>query len=364
MIRLKNLTRPGRHGPVAWVAALTLLSPPLPAAEPAPLPSATEAVSQPKPYARRARPDTNTIALHIAMRRFESRTGTGVPVWLVAVSHIGETNYYQKIQAFLQGQSLVLFEGIGGLKARQAAAGSQDRREGQEEESELLEPESLQSTLAASLDLAFQLEAIDYTPRHFQNSDLSLDQLQALLLRNVAESSEEESAGTANPAFGALIQAMDGSSWLGTVLHMGVKLLGSSPKLQAMTRLMLIDMLGQLEGDLTQIQGLPPDMKELIRVLIRERNKVVMRDLRSALAKPASLRSIAVLYGAGHMDDLEKRLVSELDYRPVEDTWLPAITVQPARAGLTASETAMIRNLIQWQMDSLKQEWTHAPAAP
>ena len=58
------------------------------------------------------------------------------------------------------------------------------------------------------------------------------------------------------------------------------------------------------------------------------------------------------------MDDLQKRLASELDYHPAEDQWLPAITVQPARAGLTSPEIQMIRGLIQWQMDALQKEMT------
>jgi hypothetical protein len=47
-----------------------------------------------------------------------------------------------------------------------------------------------------------------------------------------------------------------------------------------------------------------------------------------------------------------------LGYHPAEDQWLTAITVQPARAGLSDPEIQMIRGLIKWQMDALRGELT------
>lgn len=337
-------------------AAVDLLGASPWAAEEPQAPAATNTLAQPKPYTRIAHPDTNTTELQIALRRFQSRHETGPDIWLAAVSHVGETNYYRTLQAFLERQALVLFEGVGGPQELKEASRRRQQALAQGAEAEPEASSSLQSTLANSLGLGFQLDSINYDFPHYQNSDLSLEQIQALLIREIQAASADGDGTGSNPTFLALMGAMDGSSWLGAILHVGAKMLGSSPKLKAMTRLMFIEILGQLEGDLTQIQGLPPDMKEVLQVLIRERNKVVVRDLKSALRKSNPPSSIAVLYGAGHMDDLQKRLASELDYHPVEDQWLSAISVQPARAGLTAAEIEMIRGLIKWQMESLQKE--------
>ena len=64
------------------------------------------------------------------------------------------------------------------------------------------------------------------------------------------------------------------------------------------------------------------------------------------------------------MDDLERRLASELNYFPVQDTWLSAITVRLSQSGLAAAEIQMIRGLVKWQMDALKQEWDNSFPQP
>jgi len=322
--------------------------------------SAPATEHQPAPCMRITRPHTNRIELQIASRPFHAPKPGQPVIWLMAVSHIGESNYYASVQADLNRQDLVLFEGVGGGEAmkrqsrlaKQAAAGNATEPSDQEPQTA-----SLQSAMAESLGLAFQLEAIDYDHPHFQNSDMSIAQLQAVMMKTIAETADDtaESSG-AGVEFLALMQAMDGSSWMGAILQMGVRLLGSSPKLQALTRLMMIEVLGQLEGDMAGMKGLPPNMQELIRVLIQERNKVVMQDLQRTLKAPQLPASIAVFYGAAHMDDLEKRLVTELNYQPGPDIWRSAIAVDIAQAGLSAGEIETVRSLVRWQMQMLKLE--------
>ena len=154
--------------------------------------------------------------------------------------------------------------------------------------------------------------------------------------------------------FQQLLQIMDGSSFLGTLLHAGLKLIGSSPKLQALTKVMLIEVLGQLKGDLSQLKGVPPEIQRLLEVIIRERNKVVFDDLKKELRAFSPPRSISVFYGAGHMADLEKLLRDELKYRPLDEVWLTALTVNTRTAGLSNLEMEMVRSLIQWQMEALQ----------
>jgi hypothetical protein len=156
--------------------------------------------------------------------------------------------------------------------------------------------------------------------------------------------------------FATLLQVMDGSSFLGMVMNFGVRLLGSSPKLQALTKLALIETLGQVKGDLSTIQGLPPEMKKLVQVLIQSRNQAVMDDLAVQIKKP--VKSIAIFYGAGHMPDMEQRLKRDFHYQPAEEMWLTAISLDPTRAGVTATEQEMIRSFIHWQMEALKPEET------
>src|SRR5262249_2100362 len=157
----------------------------------------------------------------IAVRRFLPARGHGPEIWLVGASHVGESNYYATLQRYLDRSDLVLFEGVGANKS--AKFDSQ-------------EDSSLQHTMAGALGLVFQLEAVDYDRVPFRNSDLTIAQLQHLLAGNQKEGGEQK--GTeAGQEFDQLLSMMDGSSTLGMLMHVGLRLIGSSPKLQAMTKI-------------------------------------------------------------------------------------------------------------------------------
>ena len=293
----------------------------------------------PLPYMRVSRLDSDTVALDIALRRFVSTKTPGTMIWLAGASHLGESNYYAALQMFLDAQPVVLFEGIG--------AGSKKLR-----------PESpgdggIQNTLASSLGLSFQLNAIDYDRPHFRNSDLTLAGLERLFaggsFTNGGSGGGRRTDRSAEQ-FGELLGIMDGSSMLGMLLHAGVKFLGSTPKLRAMTKLILIETLGELKSDIAQMKGAPPEIQKLLAVIIQERNKVVIDDLRKEISRAPPPASLAVFYGAGHMADFEKRLGSELGYRPAGEVWLRAMSVNTRQAGLSESELGAMRSLIQWQM--------------
>ena len=297
--------------------------------------------SPPQPYMRVARPDSNTVTLQIAIRRFVPEKGRGPVIWLSGASHIGESNYFATLQRHLDAQALVLFEGVGAKEKKMRFNADEEV--------------SIQHTMATSLGLVFQLSAIDYDRPNFRNSDLTIAQLQRLLTDGTATDRAGEGTNTkASEEFQQLLQIMDGSSFLGTLLHAGLKLIGSSPKLQALTKVMLIEMLGQLKGDMSQLKGVPPEVQRLLEVIIRERNKVVFDDLKASLRAFSPPRSISVFYGAGHMADLEKLLRDELNYRPLDEVWLSALTVNTRTAGLSNLEMEMMRSLIQWQMEALQ----------
>jgi hypothetical protein len=314
--------------------------------------SRTKPVS-PAPYTRVSSPDTNTFSLQIALRQFVPRNGRGPIIWLSGVSHIGESNYYAGLQRHLDAQSVVLFEGVG----------AHDRKLRFEPEDQ----SSIQHTLAQSLGLVFQLRAIDYDRAHFHNSDLTIPQLQRMMMgqENVLEDQEgaatteepgEDDApgGAQSPELRELMGVMNGSTVLGMLVHLGVKFLGSSPKLQAMTKLVMIETLGRFQGDLAEAKGIPPEMQRLMTVIIRGRNDVVMRDLKKQLGRGKRGQSISVFYGAGHMADLEKRLVEELRYRRRDEVWATALTVNTRAAGLSAAELKMVQDLVRWQLNALQ----------
>ena len=207
----------------------------------------------------------------------------------------------------------------------------------------------MQSSLAASLGLVFQLEAIDYGRTNFRNSDLSVEQLRGLIARQPPGAGE---AG-AGQSFESLLQILEGGSLLDVVLEVGMRFLGANPKLQAMSKLALIETIAQMKGDPSQLRGLPSQMKQLLAVLIEKRNQKVVDDLKAELREMSRDSSIAVFYGTGHMPDLEMRLRKQLKYKPAEQQWLTAFSVNLAQAGISQAELGFIRDFVKRELEQL-----------
>jgi len=311
-------------------------------------------ISPLEPYVRIEETNTNQIQLQIAAREFLPPHRNQPVIWLTGVSHIGDSKYYARLQAHLDAQSLVLYEGVGAAQADpatvEAPASNTVSRDssGPRAAPASTDRGSLQSAMAASLGLVFQLEAIDYSRDNFRNSDLSVNQL-----RDLMSESQTDSAGPGpGESFEDLMQLMQGNSWFDALLQMALRLLGTNPKFQALGRLALIDLLGQIQGDPSRLQGLPPDMKQLLEVLLQRLNDKVLSDLKSEVAKLGRHDSVAVFFGTGHMPDLEMKLRSQLKYRPERQIWFTVFQVDLAAAKISPSERQLIDSFVKWQLQA------------
>ena len=316
-------------------------------------PSATGvALARPsQPYVRIDTNEPGTIKLEIAVRQFVPTHGKGPAIWLMGVSHIGDSNYYALLQRQLDAQTLVLFEGISGAPAPDSELQPQVEKGAEpHSESAAVDRSSLQLSLAASLGLVFQLTAIDYRRPNFRNSDLTVPELRQLLTTYKSPSGQT----AAGERFEGVLQMMEGGSFLDSLIQMGLRFLSVSPKLQALGRLALIDVIGDIQGDLAQLQGLPPDMRQLLEVLLQRRNEKVMSDLKTELHGMGRRGSLAVFYGTGHMPDLEKRLRQDLKYRPETQAWLTAFSVDLAKSGVSDAERVVVQTMIRQQLGQFR----------
>ncbi len=302
------------------------------------------AAAPPKPYLRVARETNGTVTLETAARMFQPPSKRGPAVCLVGVTHLGTASYYSALQGLLNRQACVLFEGVGATNKQ-----FRKRIEGQFH---------LQDALARALGLEFQLNAIDYSPSHFRNSDLTPAQIHELLGAAAAEDDPDAEVDPGNE-FNQLLSVMEGSGLFGGLARMGVGFLAASPRLQVVTKVMLIELLSEVSADMQELAAGAPGLQRLLEVLIERRDEVVIRDIRAAVAaqrKPYG--GVAVFYGAGHMSDLEERLRSELGYKPAEDSWFPAFSANPGEAGLSERETEWLRRLLRSQMQGLRPSKT------
>ena len=295
------------------------------------------------PYLRIAHPVTNLSELQVAVRQFLPQTPSQPVVWLVGVSHVGESNYYARLQRLLNANDLVLFEGVTDRASRAA------KRKNFERSDEDLG--SLQNTMAESLGLTFQLDSIDYERPNFRNSDLTIEEIAQLIAKEGRPGGKPSKTAQ---EFQNLLEMMQGDSLVAAIVGAGMKLIGSNPKLQAMMKLMMIEVLGRFEGDMSQFQGLPPEWQRLIEILVHARNEAVLKDLRAEIGKRAPPKSIAIFYGAAHMEDMQRRLTSELHYLPGREEWVPAFSVDLAKNQITDAELKFVQSVVDWQMQALQ----------
>ncbi|MCX8157808.1 MAG: hypothetical protein N3J91_15440 [Verrucomicrobiae bacterium] len=325
----------------------------------APRQTARRAPAPPQPYMRVHRAPDSTLALQVAVRELAPPRKTWPALLLVGVTHLGETNYYQALQERLDRCDLVLYEGIGDAP-RQASLHPENR-----------EQASLQVRMAHALGLVFQLEAIRYDRPHFKNSDLTSEQFldvwrgerlkrpstcvpPPLPLKLAAAVDAGDDA--LSEGMDQLLGIMEGTSFMGVLAHTMVQFIAASPRLQATVKVVLIETMGAIKGDLSESLSVPEEWQAVLQFLIRERNHIVLQDVRRLLAEPRPPRQVAIFYGAGHMHDLEQRLRAELGYRPAREEWLTAFSINPRAAGITELELNWVRSLIEWQIRPRQQD--------
>ncbi len=350
-----------RFSPLLWIAAVALFVGGC-ATCPVNPETGRRPAKTPEPYTQVAYPDADTVELQIAVRKFVSARPDQPVIWLTGVSHIGDPGYYETLQRYLDKQQLVLFEGVKGLgepgktPSSPAQAASKSEASIAADPSDSTEGPSLQVNLAKALGLVFQLQALHYNRPQFRNSDLSVDQIQKLMVDQQKSPATPTTDKDPPPEteFQSLVETMQGTSLFGAVVYAVVELVGQSPRLQAMTKLAMIQLLGEFKGDLSRAEFLPPEMRQLMEVLIQKRNQAVITDLKSALQEKNPPASISIIYGAGHLADMEMRLRHQLHYCPVDQFWLPVFSVNTEEAGLSQFEIGLVRSVVRAQLEALQ----------
>lgn len=197
----------------------------------------------------------------------------------------------------------------------------------------------IQSSIAKALGLQYQLDAIKYDRGHFINSDMTMNELKAALKNSGASGQEKD-----------LIQMLEGMPQMGSLVQGFLNIVSQSPQIQAMVRMMMIEVLGSSD-DLMQGDAIAKGpMGKLMSVLVMDRNRVVVQDLKRALESKSARTSVALFYGAGHMADLESTITRELNYHPVETIWNPAFDVLMSDTGISEAQWNVLRGMIRSQM--------------
>lgn len=199
--------------------------------------------------------------------------------------------------------------------------------------------QGIQTKLAEALGLSFQLSVMDYNHASWRNSDMTIDEVQAKMA---------ESGASAD----ALFKMLDGSSLSGRIAGFILGIVKANPQLALMTKVMMIETLANAD-ELMEAQTRTTDggMSAFMKVIVHDRNEAVFADLEKVLADEPHMKSVAIFYGAGHLQDMEQRLLTKFGYTFESQTWFDAISVdtkdEPATAAQVKSYRKMMRQMIE-----------------
>ncbi|MBL8792854.1 MAG: hypothetical protein JNM56_03020, partial [Planctomycetia bacterium] len=246
-------------------------------------------------------------ALDTSIVRYVPAQGDGkLVVDLIGVVHVGERDYYEKLNKHFEQYDVLLYELVAPQGTRVPKGGKRNSDN----------PLSMvQGMMQSMLGLESQLEHIDYTKKNFVHADLSPDEMKEamkargenvltvtlgvitdmLKQQNLQENKKDQNPHQNDLDPLALLVDPDAST-----------------KLKKMMALQMEDLESGTSG-LGQT---------LNTILIADRNKAAMKVFQKELA--AGKKKVGIFYGAAHMPDFEKRLRDDFGLKRDSEQWLTA----------------------------------------
>ncbi|MDF1816021.1 MAG: hypothetical protein P1V20_27725 [Verrucomicrobiales bacterium] len=244
--------------------------------------------------------------LETAVSRFQKGDHS---IDLISVVHLGDAAYFEKLNESLKSYDIVFYEMVGGPYTEEKARLS---KQAASPDDNLAQVQGLQQMAKSLLGLEFQLDGLDYLAANFVHADMTADEFSAhtekgngvsdLITRalKIAQSGNVKGVPATEAEANRLMSKV-----------MGAVLTGNSNELKRS----LGPILAEAESFIIQLE------EEEGTVLISRRNEIVIDKIEANLStRGPGPKTDAVLYGAGHMPDLEIRL-REMGYEKSDTEW-------------------------------------------
>jgi hypothetical protein len=241
----------------------------------------------------------------------------GQKVRLVAAVHIAEAAYFRDVQSSVEKCDAVLYEMVKPKDSGPPQKGvHSDHGVAQ-----------LQRFLKDRLDLSFQLDEVDYTPKNFIHADLDAETFQQM------QAQRGESFATM--MLSSLLKSLSDPAAIRQFEDepLDVVDLMTRPDGERQIKLLLARHLGDFEKEamgLNMLEG---------TVILTERNKAVMKVLDESLRE--GKKDLAIFYGAAHMPDLATQL-EQRGFKPTQTKWRAAWDVR-----IRANEPSAFQKLME-----------------
>ena len=254
-------------------------------------------------FIRLRRVDEEPVAMDTAIVSYVPADGTRreLIVELIGAVHVADKAYYDKLNDLFQSYDAMLYELV-------APPGTRIPKGGQRGGS--TSPVSgLQNGLKTMLELEFQLDWIDYTRPNLVHADMSPEEM--------AKSMNDRGESFMQIFFqmmGQSIAMQNSGSGATSDLELLLALF-SKDRAFRLKRIMA-EQMQDLSGPLAAFGG--PDGS----TIITERNKKALEVLVKQIKN--GKKRIGIFYGAGHLPDMEERLINQFGLKRADQRWVQA----------------------------------------
>jgi hypothetical protein len=252
-------------------------------------------------FLRVVRDDGEPVAMETSVSRYVPKgpDREGLVVELISAVHIGEADYYTKLNKLFTGFDVVLYELVAPEGTRVPKGGGKPRGV----------ISGLQNGMKDMLALEFQLNEVDYSPDNFVHADLSPEafakamadrgeSIWSMMFRLMGQAMAQQAAGKNAPNDLEILMALFDRN--------------RSLKLKRI----LAGQFENLEFVTSALSG--PNGS----ALIEGRNEAALAVLKKQIE--AGKKKVAIFYGAGHMPDIEKRLIADFGLKHDGERWIEA----------------------------------------
>lgn len=282
----------------AWTMLRTLS-----AAEPAVEKPAAPAKDAAQQFIRVVRDQSGTpTAMQTAVAHYTATDGkyAGVKVDLIGAVHVGEIDYYGKLNDLFTHYDVLLYELVApkGTKIPKGETRRSSHPVGM-----------MQNGMSDMLGLVHQMTEIDYTKKNFVHADMTPDEFAAKM--------DERGESWWTMAFRAMGQGIAMQAAKPNErpeLEMLFALFDDNPELRM--KRAFAKQFESLEGVMDAFGG------DEGSTIITERNKKAFEVLAKQLKR--GKKTIGVFYGAGHLPDMHDRLLADFGLKLVGTDWLTA----------------------------------------
>lgn len=253
------------------------------------------------------------LAMQTAITRYRPPKGDLV-VDLIGAVHIGEGDYYSKLNQQFEHYDVVLYELVAPQGTRIPAGGKRNKTSSG---SPLDMVGWMQKQAQSTLGLESQLEKIDYQKRNFTHADLSPTEM--------GKKMEERGDTPITLGLSALSEMMRQQNKMAKATNSSASSLADQMNSQSLMELvndplkMKLMMASQFSQSGVMEMGLGATLNQLI---VTDRNVAAMKVMQKEIVK--GKKKIAIFYGAAHMPDFEKRLIEEFGMAKTKQIWVDA----------------------------------------